>query len=317
MGPLALSLSLFALALGTPAFATPVKTHLARDLITANELKQKITVDSQGITKTWVGDDVCKFKGFYCAENPVTGQQAVASIDFQGYNFGGDQLVLNGFINKLTDLAIFHVNSNRFIGQVPDLSALPQLYELDLSNNKISGQFPSTVLGPKRLTFLDLRFNDFGGPLPQEVFSNYPKIEHLYVNNNRFSGPIPSNVGSSPATYLVFANNQFTGSIPHSIGNARNLQEVLFTSNQLSGPLPKEIGSAKKLVVFNAAYNKLTGGVPEEICQLKKLQVLNLTNNYFSQPLGPKCLALQANGILDVSGNCIKGADNQRAPAEC
>jgi hypothetical protein len=139
----------------------PIETrdsNLARNLVTAEALNSKITVDTQGIMSSWTGDDVCKFQGFYCETNPSTNELAVASIDFNGFNFGGDQLTLDGFMDKLTDVALFHANSNGFIGEVPDLSALPYLYEIDLSNNKISGSFPQAVLGLD-LSFLGLRFN--------------------------------------------------------------------------------------------------------------------------------------------------------------
>ncbi|KAH7370255.1 hypothetical protein BKA65DRAFT_544969 [Rhexocercosporidium sp. MPI-PUGE-AT-0058] len=297
MAPLALlSWSLFTLALSTPALATPIEkrdSNLARDLATAEALKQRVTVDPQGITESWTGNEVCNFTGFYCAAKPDNNELAVASIDFNGYNFGGDQLVLNGFLDKLTDLALFHINSNRFF----------------------SGPFPESVLGLD-LTFLDLRFNQFSGPIPKAVFS-YTELEALFLNNNQFSGKIPHQIGFSSATYIALTGNQLTGSIPKTLASAPNLQEILLSYNQLSGTIPREIGSANNFTIFDAGFNQLTGGVPEVVCKLATLQVLNVTGNYLSKPLGPSCQALQARGILDVSGNCIPGADNQRSGDEC
>jgi hypothetical protein len=206
----------------------PIETrdsNLARDLVIAEALNSKITVDTQGITSSWTGNDICKFQGFYCETNPSTNELAVASIDFNSFNFGGDELTFDGFMDKLTDIAIFHANSNGFIGEVPDLSALPYLYEIDLSNNKISGSFPQTVLRID-LSFLDLRFNQIGRELPKEVFE-YANLEVLFLNNNQFSGTIPHEIGSVSATYITLTGNQFTGSVPRSIGSAKNLQEIL------------------------------------------------------------------------------------------
>ena len=50
-------------------------------------------------------------------------------------------------------------NSNNFAGTLPaNLRGLEFLYEIDLSNNALSGPFPIQVLDGV-LTFLDLRFN--------------------------------------------------------------------------------------------------------------------------------------------------------------
>ena len=58
------------------------------------------------------------------------------------------------------DIAIFHANSNNFIGPInQNLNQLRYLYELDLSNNKFLGGVPWNVLGATNLTFVDLRFN--------------------------------------------------------------------------------------------------------------------------------------------------------------
>lgn len=97
----------------------------------------------------------------------------------------GDRLTLGGFLDKLTDITYFHANSNGFLGQVPDdLSDLHWLYELDLSNNKLSGPFPPGVLTVVNLTFVDLRFNRFSGPLPAELFEM--DLVVLFLNNNAF-----------------------------------------------------------------------------------------------------------------------------------
>ena len=52
------------------------------------------------------------------------------------------------FIDKLPDIVSFHANSNNFIGTITSqITKLPYIYELDLSNNKFSGPFPIVVLG--------------------------------------------------------------------------------------------------------------------------------------------------------------------------
>uniref|UniRef100_A0A0A9BM35 Leucine-rich repeat-containing N-terminal plant-type domain-containing protein n=1 Tax=Arundo donax TaxID=35708 RepID=A0A0A9BM35_ARUDO len=284
------------------------------------------------------------YKGFYCDNLPglpkTNATLTVASIDFNGYGLCAPSLT--GFVDAFPDLALFHANSNNFTGNVPDLSALPYFYELDLSNNNFSGGFPDTVVPLGGLAFLDLRFNRFAGTVPPPVFGL--SVEALFLNNNGFSGSIPESLGSTRAQYLVVANNQFTGPIPRSIYNTSgSLSEVLFLNNKLSGCLPYEIGLVEGLAVFDAGGNEITGPiplsfgclgsveelnlagnqlyghVPDVLCLLAKtgkLQNLSLSDNYFHS-VGHHCMELVRSRVLDVRRNCILGFPDQRPALEC
>lgn len=314
MGPFTLFFSslLFTSALGAPAASG--ESHLHRDLLLVESFKQKITSDPQGITKNWAGNDVCKFNGFSCDNNPYTGQKALAGIDFNGFGLEGQKLTLDGFLDKLTDLTFFHANSNGFVGQIPsDLSALKWLYELDLSSNKLSGPFPKAVLNAD-LTFLDLRFNEFSGSIPRELFTL--DLDVIFLNDNKFVGSIPDTIGSTPARYITLANNQFSGTFPKSVANAKSLEEILLLGNNLSGSLPT-MYKTENLTVFDVGNNNLSGTVPEALCQLKNVQVLNLTSNNFEGALGPACTELVSKDILDISNNCIQGAKGQKPASQC
>lgn len=219
------------------------------------------------------------------------------------------------------------------------ISKIKYLYELDLSNNKYSCEFPHEILVSKKLTFLDLRFNSFSGTVPPQVFMQ--DVDVLWINNNNFMQKVPDSLGSSPARYLTLANNKFTGPIPKSIGQAgKTLIEILLLNNQLSGCLPCEIGLLKKAILFDASRNLLTGPIPQSFACLGQMEILNLANNqlygpvpelvcklpnlrnlqlsynYFSK-LGLGCLELIKKNVLDVRMNCIPGLAGQRSPEEC
>ncbi|XP_010479447.1 PREDICTED: leucine-rich repeat extensin-like protein 3 [Camelina sativa] len=283
----------------------------------------------------WGGPDVCSYNGLKCAMFPGTRDLAVASFQFNGFQLGGK---LDSFLGKLDTVSIFHANSNNFIGSVPDVSKLNFLFELDLSNNKLTGDFPTNVLKGTNLTFLDLRFNTFSGSVPPQVFNL--DLDVLFINNNNLVQNLPSNLGSITALYLTFANNRFTGSIPESIGNIKYLQEVLFLNNQLTGCLPYQIGNLNRATVFDVESNRLTGPIPysfgcldkmeqlslarnnfygtipEIVCEIACLKNLSLSYNYFTQA-GPKCRKLIERKILDVRMNCILDLPNQKRPEEC
>ncbi|KAF8404980.1 hypothetical protein HHK36_009875 [Tetracentron sinense] len=301
--------------------------------------KNIITSDPLGITKTWVGSDICNYKGFFC-DNPPDNNTAIAlaSVDFNGFQLAAP--TLDGFLDQLPDLALFHANSNNFTGTIsPKIAKLQYLYELDISNNRFSSIFPTSVLGMNSITFLDIRYNFFTGSVPAQIFTQTLNV--LFINNNNFISNLPSNLGCTPARYLTLANNKFVGPIPRSIGKASaTLMEVLFLNNQLTGCLPYEIGFLKKTIVFDAGYNRLTGPmpcsfgclekmeqlnfagnllygeVPEVVCALGNLVNLSLSDNYFTH-VGPVCWKLIKRGVLDVRKNCIHGLPGQRTVTEC
>ncbi|KAH0926117.1 hypothetical protein HID58_018373 [Brassica napus] len=171
--------------------------------------KKLVEVDSKNILASWNGSDICgKYRGLECATFPGTKYQAVASVQFNGFNFSGKNLRLDNFLDKLDTVTIFHANSNNFLGSVPKVSNLKYLFELDLSNNKLTGEFPASVLKATNLTFLDLRFNTFSGSVPRQVFNL--DLDVLFINNNNLVQKLPHNLGSITALYLTFANNRPT-----------------------------------------------------------------------------------------------------------
>ncbi|CAL5326220.1 hypothetical protein CsSME_00005645 [Camellia sinensis var. sinensis] len=315
-------------------------SRLERAYIVIQRFKTTITSDPNGIIKTWNGKNVCKYRGFRCDKFPTDNTLTVSGVNLNGGNLNGNPLTPVGFLDQLPDLAYFHVNSNNFTGsKIDKISKFRFFFELDFSNNKLTGPFPNSVLGASQLTFLDLRFNSIIGSVNPRVFNL--NLDALFLNNNQFTGEIPDNLGNTSALYLTLANNQFTGPIPKSIGQAKiNLLEVLLLNNKLSGCLPYEIGLLKIATVFDASmnqltgpiprsfgcleemqllnlsFNKLYGTVPEELCQLDDLSNLTLSFNYFTQ-VGPDCRELIKRNVLDVRMNCILDLPFQKSKAEC
>ncbi|MCE2055938.1 hypothetical protein HAX54_043777 [Datura stramonium] len=239
--------------------------------------KKTITLDPFGVTQTWTGPDICNYKGFYC-DNPPYNSSAISlsSIDFNGFQLSAP--TLDGFIDQLPDLAIFHANSNNFSGIISSkISNLPYLYELDLSNNKFMGTFPISILNIKTLTFLDIRYNLFTGTIPPQIFIQ--NLDAFFLNNNNFIQNLPDNLGSTSAFYLTLANNKFVGPIPRSIGQAPNLLEILLLNNLLNGCIPYQLGLLKKATVIDVGFNMLTGPLPCSLGCLESVEQLNFAGN--------------------------------------
>ncbi|CAE6126878.1 unnamed protein product [Arabidopsis arenosa] len=307
--------------------------------------KSLITLDPYNVTKTWIGSDICSYRGFHC-DNPPDNTTAVtvASIDFNGFQLSAPSI--EGFIDQFPDLALFHVNSNNFGGTVPSkIVNLRYLYELDISNNRFTGQFPTAVVGMSGLTFLDIRFNSFSGSIPPQILGQ--NLEVLFINdngftaslpeipgdgtstthiifltfaNNKFNGPLPRSIlrSMSTLTEVLFLNNDFTGCIPHEIGFLTGASVIDIGGNKLTGPLPLSLMCLEKVEQLNFAGNLLFGAVPEAVCMLLRDNLVNLSlsNNYFTH-VGPWCRGLLDRGVLDVSNNCIPFFPGQRSMQEC
>lgn len=304
--------------------------------------KSAITSDPLGILTSWVGPNVCSYKGVFCAqvEDETTSSTVdiVAGIDLNHANLAG---TLVNQLSYLTEITLFHLNSNRFTGTVPDaFREMASLQELDLSNNLFSGPFPIATLYIPNLVYLDLRFNDFYGPIPEDLFNK--KLDAIFLNNNHFDGELPQNLGNSPASVINLANNKLTGSIPTGFGLlGSTLREILFLNNQLTGCIPEGIGLFSEMQVFDVSFNSLMGHLPDTLSCLNDIQILNFGHNRLSGVLPDLICSLKSlvnltvsfnffSGLsqecsrhflgnlgFDFSGNCIAGRNMQRPRPEC
>ncbi|KAL8516344.1 hypothetical protein ACS0TY_014848 [Phlomoides rotata] len=152
------------------------------------------------------------------------------------------------------------------------------LFELDLSNNRFVGGFPKVVLALPSLKFLDLRFNDFEGSVPSQIFDK--DLDALFLNDNKFRFGIPKFFGNSPVSVLVLANNNLGGCILASIEKmGKTLNELILMNDHLTGCLLTQIGKLKELTVFDVIFNNLQGPLPAEISRMRSLEQLDVAHN--------------------------------------
>ncbi|KAK9077289.1 hypothetical protein SSX86_005626 [Deinandra increscens subsp. villosa] len=302
------------------------------------EWRKVIYSDPENMIKNWEGVDVCSYNGVFCAKAPDDpNSMTVAGIDLNHGDIAG-QLVPH--LGLLTDLSIFHINSNRFCGIIPDsLSKLTILHEFDVSNNRFVGPFPNVVLQMPKLKYLDLRYNNFEGDLPPQLFDM--DLDAIFLNHNRFCSLIPENIGHSNASVIVFANNDFKGCIPKSIGEMTRLDEVIFADNELSGCVPDELGSLENIKVLDLSKNNFVGTIPEgfgnlkgvemidvrkneligtvadKVCTLPNLLNFTFSHNYFNE-LEAKCeKPVKPELVLDHRENCLPEKSDQKSEKKC
>ncbi|OEL18076.1 Uncharacterized protein BAE44_0020905 [Dichanthelium oligosanthes] len=332
--------------------------QLYRAYLVIQRFKGTITSDPKNVTATWTGNDLCgktSYVGFYCgAPSGRDNKLTVTAVILNGYNLHAPKL--QGFLDQLPDLALFHAASNKFDSDIPRLAGLAYSYELGVSKDMPAQamRWGATVnLGPAGAQLpncitANLNFTVHIGSGDKKGGSNVPGAtdsKALLLNYNSLSGPLPANIGFSKLSYLALANNKLTGPIPSSIEHLQDsLFEMLLLNNQLSGCLPHELGMLTKAAVIDAGMNQFTGPIPSSFACLSSVEQLNLagnslygqvpdalcklagpagrlanltlSGNYFTS-VGPACTELINDGVLDVKDNCIRGLANQRRPAEC
>ncbi|CAL9231568.1 unnamed protein product [Arabidopsis halleri] len=318
-----------------PPYLIFENVRLERAYVALQAWKRAMISDPWNLTANWFGSRVCDYNGIVCSsslDDPLI--KTVSGVDLNHGDIAGH---LPEELGLLTDIALFHVNSNRFCGTLPvGFSQLSLLFELDLSNNRFAGKFPEVVIGLPKLKYLDLRYNEFEGKLPESLFDK--DLDALFLNSNRFISKIPVNMGNSPASVLVLASNRFEGCIPTSFGKmGKTLNEIILMDNGLQsclpndmgllqnvtvldvsynwlvGELPKSMGQMENLEVLNVERNMLSGLIPEELCSLGKLREFKYGSNYFTgEPA--TCRYLEN---YNYTMNCLKDVRDQRSMMEC
>ncbi|XP_052875345.1 receptor kinase-like protein Xa21 [Gossypium arboreum] len=145
--------------------------------------------------------------------------------------------MLSGFIPSVPrDLLLlegidFNFNFNNLSGHIPEdmFDHLPNLKELALSVNLLSGRIPASLFKCKELQKLSLSYNQMEGSLPIEI-GNLSMLQSIYIGRNHFegnqlSGHLPSNMGLflPKMEELYLGVNHLVGSFPMYISNASQL----------------------------------------------------------------------------------------------
>ncbi|KAI9117738.1 hypothetical protein K1719_011153 [Acacia pycnantha] len=227
------------------------------------------------------------------------------------------------------NLVDLDISSGSISYSIPEwIFLLPSLFYLNMSHNKIHGEFPRSL--PQFPINLDLSFNNLSGPIPQFSLP----IEVLLLSNNRLSGSISTLCATSPTRLrqldmssnlltgklphcwrqfislevLILANNNFSGEIPSSIGTLKKIKTIHLNNNNFSGKIPSLMNSPN-LQFIDYGQNNLYGKLPTWIGHnLSNLIVLRLQSNKFHGNIPTSLCKLSVLQILDLSKNDITGS---------
>ncbi|KAL1146050.1 hypothetical protein V6Z11_A11G343800 [Gossypium hirsutum] len=194
---------------------------------------------------------------------------------------------------SLTGIGALDIDTNLLIGEIPDCwNYWGSLANLNLGSNNLTVKIPPS-LGHKNLLVLNLRNNSMFGELPSTL-QNSTRLIMLDLSENHFNGNVPAWLGEKLSNLVVLSlrSNNFDGHIPHKICDLQYLQNLDLAHNNISGVIPKcfnnlivysfylsallvlkgredEYGTTLGLVTsMDLSTNSLTGEIPKEIGSL-------------------------------------------------
>ncbi|XP_023883699.1 receptor-like protein 41 [Quercus suber] len=197
-----------------------------------------------------------------------------------------------GILPKLRVLILQSNGLYGFIGKPEIISRFPKLQVIDVSNNNISGKFPSEYFqiwksmqsfDEGHLMYMQAysqmqKIPSSGWIMPSYAYSmtltnkgiktEYSRIQDFFVaidlSGNKFEGEIPKILGNLKALHMLnLSNNILTGFIPSSLAALTNLESLDLSQNMLVGEIPPQLVELTFLAFLNVSHNNLTRPIPQ------------------------------------------------------
>ncbi|XP_020424494.1 probable LRR receptor-like serine/threonine-protein kinase At4g36180 [Prunus persica] len=215
-----------------------------------------------------------------------------------------------------SNISRLYLRDNRFswpilhnIGQV-----MPNLTQLDISTNSLSGSIPLFLGNLSQLQVILISNNLLSGEIPH-FWNNIPSLVSIDLSNNSLSGTIQRSLSSlTSLEFLGLSSNNFSGEVP-SLKNCTYLNILDLGDNKFSGPILASIGeSMPNLQILSLRSNSFTGSIPLKLCGLSALHILDFSHNNLFGNI-PHCIGniptnignLESIETLDLSKNKLSG----------
>ncbi|XP_043717381.1 MDIS1-interacting receptor like kinase 2-like [Telopea speciosissima] len=207
----------------------------------------------------------------------------------------------------MKNLVDLEISQNKLSGQIPhSLANLSKLESLYLHENQLSGSLPSEIGDLKNLVDLNIAQNKLSGPIPHSL-ANLSKLEALSLFENQLSGPIPQDLGSQASIVIIYmSNNLLFGSLPQQICQGRSLQKLTVDNNSLMGPIP-DLRNCTSLSRVRLENNLFVGNITNSFGVHPHLYYIDMSHNRLYGELSPNWGECKNLSVLKISGNNISG----------
>jgi LRR receptor-like serine/threonine-protein kinase FLS2 len=211
-------------------------------------------------------------------------------------------------IGSLRGLTLLDLSNNNLTGNIPStIGGLQRFQRLYLDDNKIEGFIPKDICQLKNLGELSLSNNKISGPIPNCI-SNLNHLQRLFLSFNRLKSPIPLNLWSLESLlFLDLSSNSLDGYLSPNMKKLAAIVRIDLSRNQITGNIPSIIGAFESLNYLNLSNNLFQGEIPQSFGDLKGLDILDLSCNDLFGVI-PKALeTLSYLKYLNVSFNKLSG----------
>ncbi|PUZ51789.1 hypothetical protein GQ55_6G217800 [Panicum hallii var. hallii] len=167
-------------------------------------------------------------------------------------------------------------------------SRISSATSLSLANNSLIGEVSHLICSATNIEVLDLSFNSFSGLIPPCLLKHNERLEILNLRGNNFHGPLPQDIINECALQIIDLNgNKLEGKLPVSMINCQMLQVLDLGNNLIVDTYPEWLGVLPLLKVLVLKSNGFHGPIDYEMNKqthpfFPELQVLDLSSNYFN-----------------------------------
>ncbi|XP_054776319.1 leucine-rich repeat receptor protein kinase HPCA1-like isoform X2 [Prosopis cineraria] len=212
-----------------------------------------------------------------------------------------DNNKLNGSIpdtmGSVKTLMVIRYDHNQMSGEVPSISDLTKLTDLNLGNNKLTGSLPD-LTGLNDLASVDLSNNSFNSSGIPSWASNLPYLTTLSLEDTGLQGEIPNSLFKQSSIEAVkMKNNQLNGTL--DVGNSSPNLELIDLENNMITDFAQENQQINFDIIL--AGNSIcleTGADSKKYCSKSQS-----TSTYSTQP--NSCTALPCSSNMVSSPKCI------------
>ncbi|KAG9141972.1 hypothetical protein Leryth_009317 [Lithospermum erythrorhizon] len=192
---------------------------------------------------------------------------SLTQLDLSSNNFHG---VLPGGFSKLRSLERLDLSSNFGIeGSLSSMGKLCNLKTLKMNSNKLTGEITKFVdslseCSNKTLETLDLGQNDLTGDLPTSI-GLLESLQYLLLWHNSFTGSVPETIGKlSSLKQLYLSDNKMSGNITENLGQLSSLIDLDLSENPWGGIITEahmmNLSSLKEFSIGIKLSNNITLG---------------------------------------------------------
>ncbi|EOA33939.1 hypothetical protein CARUB_v10021433mg, partial [Capsella rubella] len=216
--------------------------------------------------------------------------------------------IVPSFLRHQNDLRVINLSNNKLTGPFPSwfLEQYPKLRVLLLQDNSFA-MFQLPRLLNQSLQILDVSNNNFDQKLPESIAKVLPNLIHLNLSSNGFQGYLPPSFGEMKMLqFLDLSRNDLYGSLPREfLMGCDSLNTLKLSYNRFHGqlfPIPTNFGNLILLIANNNLFTGITGG----FVNLTTLSVLDLSNNNLQGVL-PSWFGHFPMVYVSLSNNLLEG----------